>query len=63
LVGRATGYSYGESFTAYPVTGTAPSWVAGLGIPAADIELASWTDPEFERNLRAVLLVQRWLLN
>ena len=62
LVGQAAGYTYGQSFSAYPVTGTAPSWVDGLGIPAADVELSSWTEPEYERNLAAIMAVQRWLL-
>ncbi len=62
VVGLAADYSYGSPFTAYPVTGTAASWVDGLGIPAADVELESWTDPEFDRNLAAVMAVQRWLM-
>lgn len=61
IVGEAAGYSYGQPFSAYPVTGTAPSWVVGLGIPAADVELLSWTESEFDRNLRAVLAVLAWL--
>lgn len=61
VLGEATGYSYGASFTAYPVTGTAPSWVAAQGIPSADVELATWRMPEFERNLRGVMALQCWL--
>jgi len=61
VLGEATGYSYGQPFTAYRVTGTAASWVDGLGIPAADVELVTWTDSEFERNLRGVMALQRWL--
>ena len=61
VLGEATGYSYGQPFTAYPVTGTAPSWVASLGIASADVELVSWTDSEFDRNLRGVMALQRWL--
>lgn len=59
---RAAGYSYGAAFSAYPVTGTAPNWVDGLGIPSVDVELSSHSDPQFERNLRAVLAVQCWLV-
>ncbi|MFQ3567636.1 MAG: M14 family metallopeptidase [Aggregatilineales bacterium] len=62
VLGEAAGYSYGEAFTAYPVTGTAASWAHGQGIAAADVELSSRSDPEFERNLRGLLAVQRWLL-
>ncbi len=61
VYGDAAGYTYGAPFSAYPVTGTAPSWVDGLGIPAADVELSSSSDPQTERNLRAVLAVQCWL--
>lgn len=62
IYGGATGYSYGASFDAYPVTGTAASWVDSLGIPAADVELTSADSPEFERNLRGVMALQCWLL-
>jgi hypothetical protein len=61
VLGEATGYSYGQPFTAYQVTGTAASWVDSLGIPSADVELISWTASEFERNLRGVMALQRWL--
>lgn len=61
VLGEATGYGYGQPFTAYSVTGTAASWVDGLGIPSADVELFSWTASEFERNLRGVMALQRWL--
>ena len=61
VLGEATGYSYGAPFSAYPVTGTGPSWVASLGIPSADVELQTWTDSEFERNLRGIVALQRWL--
>ncbi len=61
VYGEAAGYSFGRSFSAYPVTGTAASWAAGQGIAAADIELQSWNDPEFERNLRALRAVIAWM--
>ncbi|MBZ0298364.1 MAG: peptidase M14, partial [Anaerolineae bacterium] len=61
ILGQATGYHYGAVFSAYPVTGTASSWVDSLGIPSADVELLTQTDPEFERNLAGVLALQRWL--
>lgn len=62
VLGQATGYSYGSDFSAYPVTGTAPAWIASLGIASADVELATWRQPEFERNLRGVMAVQCWIL-
>lgn len=61
VVGEATGYSYGQPFSAYRVTGTAPSWVDGQGIPAADVELQTGNDSEFARNLAGVMALQRWL--
>ena len=61
IYGDATGYPYGEAFGAYTITGSAPSWVDSLGIPAADVELASADIPEFNRNLRGVMALQCWL--
>ncbi len=61
ILGQATGYSYGDAFSAYPVTGTEASWVDGLGIPSADVELFSQSDPEFDRNLAGVMALQAWL--
>jgi len=61
IYGQATGYTYGQAFTAYPVTGTAASWVDGESIPSADVELQSWTDSEFDRNLRGIMALQCWL--
>jgi hypothetical protein len=61
VLGEATGYHYGAAFSAYPVSGTASNWADGLGIASADVELVTWTDSEFERNLRGVMALQRWL--
>jgi hypothetical protein len=61
-VGEAAGYRYGQPFSAYAVTGTAPNWVDGMGIPAADVELKTSTDTEFEANLRGILAAQRWVM-
>ena len=63
VLGQATGYPYGQTFSAYTVTGTAPGWVDSLGIPAADVELSTANDIEFERNLRGVIAVQCWVLD
>jgi hypothetical protein len=62
IYGDASGYPYGEDFSAYNVTGTAPSWVDSMGIPAVDVELATASGTEFNRNLRAILAVQQWVL-
>ncbi len=61
-LGEAAGYPYGRPFTAYRVTGTAPNWFDGQGIPAVDVELTGTRDSEFVRNLRGVMAVQRWLV-
>ncbi|MFZ4816122.1 MAG: M14 family metallopeptidase [Phototrophicaceae bacterium] len=62
VYGAAADYAADQPFSAYPVTGTAPSWADGLGIAAADVELASSRNSEFERNLRAIMAVQAWML-
>lgn len=59
--GDAAGYTYGDSFSAYPVTGTAPAWVNSLGLAAADVELASATETEFDRNLAGVRAALCWV--
>lgn len=61
MLGEATGYPYGQPFTAYRVTGTAASWVDGLGIPAVDLELTGTRETEFERNLNGVQAAMAWL--
>jgi len=61
IYGEASGYPYGSEFDEYPVTGTAPGWVDSIGIPALDIELATAQSTEFERNLRAIMIVQQWV--
>ncbi|MBN2471355.1 MAG: hypothetical protein JXN59_11565 [Anaerolineae bacterium] len=58
VYGRAATYPSNGHFTAYRVTGDASNWVDGQGIPAITIELESWTNPEFERNLAGVMAVQ-----
>lgn len=61
IYGEAAGYDYGRAFSAYPVTGTAASWVDGLGIYSADVELETSNLAEFDANLRAVLAVMAWV--
>lgn len=62
VYGEAAGYSYGQAFSAYPVTGTAASWADGQGIASADVELRSWSESEFAANLRGVMALQAWIL-
>jgi len=57
VYGAASGYSYGQDFSAYPVTGTAASWADGQGILSADVELETNNLAEFGANLRGVLAV------
>ncbi|MBZ0275607.1 MAG: DUF2817 domain-containing protein, partial [Anaerolineae bacterium] len=62
VIGEAAGYPYGEDFSAYPVSGTASSWIDGQGIPSVDLELSTTRSSEFDRNLRGIQAVQAWLL-
>lgn len=62
ILGLATGYPYGGEFTDYVVTGTAPNWVDSLGIPSADVELATANATELERNIQGVIALQCWVL-
>ena len=61
VLGKAADYGYDAPFTAYPVTGVASNWADGQGIPAADVELQTSTDSEYERNLRGIMALQQWL--
>jgi hypothetical protein len=63
VLGEAVGYPYGQPFSAYKVSGTAPNWLDGQGIPAVDVELSTTRETEFVPNLRGVMAVQRWLAN
>jgi hypothetical protein len=61
IIGEASGYPYGEAWSAYPVSGTAATWADGLGVPAVDLELSGTRETEFIPNLRGVMAVQKWL--
>ncbi|MCA9889321.1 MAG: hypothetical protein KC546_13170 [Anaerolineae bacterium] len=61
IYGDASAYPYGEAFGEYEVTGTGPEWVASQGIQSLDVELATSSGIELERNLRGVMAVQIWL--
>ena len=54
--GEAAGYPVGP-FTAYEVTGDASAWLAGQGIPAIIVELATKERSESGQNLAGVLAV------
>lgn len=55
----ATAGKYGAvpSFDAYPITGDAEGWLASLGIPAVTVELESYQDIEWQRNIDGVTAV------
>jgi predicted deacylase len=61
ILGEATGYPYGSEFDKYAVTGAEANWVDSLGIPSADVELATTTESEFIRNLNGIRALQCWL--
>lgn len=54
--GEAAGYPVGP-FTAYEVTGDASAWLAGQGVPAIIVELATKDSSESGRNLAGVMAV------
>jgi hypothetical protein len=56
----AAGYPCCAAFTAYPVTGTGAAWADGERIPAADVELSSRDQLEFDANLSGVLALLAW---
>lgn len=62
IYGEASGYPYGQPFTDYVVTGTAPAWVNSIGIPSVDVELSSASDTEYLENLAGVRAVQQWVI-
>lgn len=61
VIGEASGYPYGEAWSAYPVSGTAATWADGLGVPAVDLELSGTRETEFVPNLRGIMAIQAWL--
>jgi hypothetical protein len=50
----ASGYNAVKTFSAYPTTGDADSWLASIGIPAITAELKTHTNIEFDKNLAGV---------
>ncbi len=57
VYGGGSGYRLAEGFPAYPVTGDAADWLAGQGIPAITVELATHETLEWERNLGGMTAV------
>ncbi len=60
--GEASGYPYGERFSEYDLTGTAPNYFDSIGIPSVDVELATAEGTERTRNIRGIIAVQQWVV-
>jgi predicted deacylase len=59
---EATGYPFAvEGWESYPVTGAIVDYLAYQGVAAAEVELETKVDSEFERNLAGVKSVMRSL--
>ncbi len=58
---RATGYTHIVKWTAYEINGQFIDAMAEMGVAAADIELATSTNPHFDTNLQGVLAVLEYL--
>jgi hypothetical protein len=55
---EAGNYGFVELFDAYPITGDVEGWLASIGIPAVTVELETFNQTEWERNLAGV---ETWL--
>lgn len=58
IYGEAAGYPSDGDWGYYTVTGDASNWVDLQSIPAITVELQTWTDTEFQRNLDGLMAVQ-----
>ena len=47
----ASKYPAVNEFTAYVTTGAADDWLASIGIPAVTVELSTYENIEFDRNV------------
>lgn len=56
--GTAAAYPSDAAWTSYEVTGDASNWVDGQGIASITVELQTWTESEFDRNLAGIMAVQ-----
>ncbi len=56
--GEAAAYPYDAVWTSYDVTGDASNWVDGQGIASITVELQTWTESEFDRNLAGLMAIQ-----
>ena len=60
-VADATRYAYLTEWTAYPLSGQAVGYLDSIGIYALDVELSTYWDPEFARNLEGVRAAMGWI--
>ena len=59
-IARATQYVYLTGWTAYPLSGQASKFLVKQGIHVAIVELSTYTDPDFARNLRGLRAALAW---
>ena len=59
-IARAAQYIHLMGWTAYPLSGQAADYLAEQGIHVADVELSTYTDPDFARNLRGLRAAMAW---
>ena len=57
---RAAQYTYLRGWTAYPLSGQASKYLGRQGIHVAIVELSTYTDPDFARNLRGLRAALAW---
>ena len=59
-IARATQYTYLTGWTAYPLSGQASRFLVKQGIHVAIVELSTYNDPDFTRNLRGLRAALAW---
>jgi len=59
-IARATQYTHLTGWTAYPLSGQASKFLVKQGIHVAIVELSTYTDPDFTRNLRGLRAALAW---
>ncbi len=60
ILTRAAQYTYLRGWTAYPLSGQASKYLGRQGIHVAIVELSTYTDPDFARNLRGLRAALEW---
>ncbi len=57
---RAAQYVHLRGWTAYPLSGQASKYLVARGIHVAIVELSTYTDPDYDRNLRGLRAALAW---